>query len=428
MLEVKVPVVGESINEVTIANWLVKDGEIVDIDQPLCEIDSDKATFEVAAEKPGKVKIEVEAGETVAIGAVIAKIDTSVAPPKESKKTAPAEEKVATEEEKAAPLTEQKTESKKEKATEPAAVGSKEVSYAQGVPSPAAAKLLAEHNITPSKVKGTGKDGRITKEDALAAVAQPSNGNGASAKKGAFSRETRKEKMSQLRKTIARRLVGAKNDTAMLTTFNEVDMSAIMQIRNQYKDKFKEQHGVGLGFMSFFTRACCIALQEFPAVNGIIEDENIVYHNYCDIGIAVSTPRGLVVPVIRNAESLTMAEIEKTIVDLGTRGRDNKLTLDEMTGGTFTVSNGGVFGSLLSTPILNAPQSAILGMHKIEERPIALNGQVVIRPMMYLAVSYDHRIVDGKESVSFLVKVKQLLENPSFLLTGSDPVKAVLEV
>lgn len=413
MLEVKVPVVGESITEVTIANWLVKDGDVVDIDQALCEIDSDKATFEVAAEKAGKVSIVAKAGDTIAIGAVIARIDTSVAAPAKKEPVAAA--------------VKEKAETKVEKATEP--VGSKEVSYAKGVPSPAAAKLMSENDLKGGTILGTGKDGRITKEDVLKTIAQKGQGNGSAAiRQGTFSRETRKDKMSTLRKTIAKRLVAAKNETAMLTTFNEVDMSAIMNIRNQYKDKFKELHGVNLGFMSFFTKACCIALQEFPAVNGIIEDENIVFHDYCDIGIAVSTPRGLVVPVMRNAESLSMAEIEKAVLDLGTRGRDNKLTLDEMQGGTFTISNGGVFGSLLSTPILNAPQSAILGMHKIEERPIALNGQVVIRPMMYIALSYDHRIIDGKESVSFLVKVKQLLENPGFMLTGGDPVKAVLGV
>ncbi|HXH19191.1 MAG TPA: 2-oxoglutarate dehydrogenase complex dihydrolipoyllysine-residue succinyltransferase [Chitinophagales bacterium] len=410
MLEVKVPVVGESINEVVIANWLVKDGDVVDIDQPLCEIDSDKATFEVTAEKAGKVSIVAKAGDTVPVGAVIAKIDTTVAIP--PKKETPAAIK-------------EKEETKTEKAAEPQTVGSKEISYAKGVPSPAAAKLMAEHGVKGETIAGSGKEGRITKEDVLKGITQKEKGNGHT-RHAAFSRQTRKEKMSTLRKTIAKRLVAAKNDTAMLTTFNEVDMSAIMQIRNQYKDKFKEIHGVGLGFMSFFTKACCIALQEFPAVNGIIEDENIVFHDYCDIGIAVSTPRGLVVPVIRNAESLSMAEIEQAILDLATRGRDNKLTLEEMAGGTFTISNGGVFGSLLSTPILNAPQSAILGMHKIEERPIAQNGQVVIRPMMYVALSYDHRIIDGKESVSFLVKVKQLLENPALMLTGDDPVKMLL--
>ncbi len=413
MLEVKVPVVGESINEVTIANWLVKDGDVVDIDQPLCEIDSDKATFEVAAEKAGKVSIVAKAGDTVPIGAVIANIDTSVAAPvKKEPVMASVKEKV-----------EQKT----EKVAEPKTIGSKEISYATGVPSPSAAKLMSENDLKGGTVLGTGKEGRITKEDVLKTIAQKEKGNGHT-KPTVFSRETRKEKMSTLRKTIAKRLVAAKNETAMLTTFNEVDMSAIMQIRTQYKDKFKEVHGVSLGFMSFFTKACCIALQEFPAVNGMIEEENIVFHDYCDIGIAVSTPRGLVVPVILNAESLSMAKIEKAVLDLGTRGRDNKLKLDEMQGGTFTISNGGVFGSLLSTPILNAPQSAILGMHKIEERPIALNGQVVIRPMMYVAVSYDHRIIDGKESVSFLVKVKQLLENPGWMATGGDPMKGLLGI
>ncbi|GIV33620.1 MAG: dihydrolipoyllysine-residue succinyltransferase component of 2-oxoglutarate dehydrogenase complex [Chitinophagales bacterium] len=425
MLEVKVPAVGESVTEVTLANWLVKDGDIVEIDQPLCEIDSDKATFEVTAEKSGRIAIVVQAGETVPVGAVIAKIDTSVAVPAKKEPVPaepPADSTVKTEPKEVVKKTETKASQK------PAE--QKETAYAQGVPSPAAAKLIAEHNIKTSSITPSGKGGRITKEDVLKTMArQPEQGNGSEApKKGSFSRETHREKMSTLRKTIARRLVAAKNETAMLTTFNEVDMSAILHIRNQYKEKFKEIHGIGLGFMSFFTKACCIALQEFPAVNGIIEDEYIVYHDYCDIGIAVSTPRGLVVPVIRNAESLSMAEIEKAVVDLATRGRDNKLTLEEMQGGTFTISNGGVFGSLLSTPILNAPQSAILGMHKIEERPIAVNGQVVIRPMMYVALSYDHRIIDGKESVSFLVRVKQLLENPAFMLTGDDPVKTLLGV
>ena len=413
--EVKIPEVGESITEVVIASWLVNDGDVVDIDQPLCEIDSDKATLELPSEQAGKVSLVAKAGDKVAIGAVIAKIDTSVKAPvkKEAPKDQPVKEKVV--------------EQKAERVPDP--ISSPTASYAKEVPSPAASKLMAEHGIPVSKVNATGKGGRITKEDVLNAIAHKANGNGNGSRvkqERSFSRETRKENMSTLRKTIAKKLVAARNETAMLTTFNEVDMSSIMNIRKQYKEKFKEVHGVGLGFMSFFTKACCIALQDFPAVNGIIEDENIVYHDFCDIGIAVSTPKGLVVPVIRNAESLSMAEIEKAVLDLGTRGRDNKLTLDEMQGGTFTISNGGVFGSLLSTPILNAPQSAILGMHKIEERPVALNGQVVIRPMMYVAVSYDHRIVDGKESVSFLVKVKQLLETPGFMLTGGDPVKSVL--
>jgi 2-oxoglutarate dehydrogenase E2 component (dihydrolipoamide succinyltransferase) len=289
---------------------------------------------------------------------------------------------------------------------------------------PVAAAIIADRKVDPKKITPSGPEGKILKEDVLAALTSPGRKPGAEL----FSRNEKPEKMSNLRKTISRRLVEAKNTTAMLTTFNEVNMQAIMDIRNQYKEKFKEIHGVGLGFMSFFVKACCYALQEWPSVNAYIDGDNIVYHDYCDVSIAVSTPRGLTVPVIRNAESLSMADIERKVIEVATKARDSKLTADDLTGGTFTITNGGVFGSLLSTPIINIPQSAILGMHKIEERPIALNGQVVIKPMMYVALSYDHRIVDGRESVSFLVRVKELLENPDQLLFGKDPLKTLLEL
>jgi len=414
MKDIKVPEVGESITEVSIAQWLVSDGDYVELDQLICEIDSDKATFELPAEHAGKIQLIAQDGDDVAVGEVICKIDTSVKAP-QKKET----ETVVVEEEK-----------KKETAPKQEESKVQDTSYAKGHPSPAAAKTMEENQLKAKSVNGTGKGGRITKQDVEEAIKNKLNEvqstSALSLPSGDFSRETRKEKMSKLRRTVAKRLLAAKNDTAMLTTFNEVDMSAIMQLRKQYKEKFKEKHNIGLGFMSFFTKACCIALNEFPTVNGRIDEDHIVYHDYCDIGIAVSTPRGLVVPVLRNAESLSMADIEKGIKDLAIKGRDNKLTLEEMTGGTFTISNGGVFGSLMSTPILNAPQSAILGMHKIEERPVAINGKVEIRPMMYLAVSYDHRIIDGKESVSFLVKVKELLENPSFMLLGNDPVQTIL--
>lgn len=439
-MEIKVPEVGESITEVTISQWLVEDGDYVEMDQTICEIDSDKSTFELPAEKSGKIKLIAKEGDDVNVGDVICEIDTSVEAPEkkeqESTKKESKEEKEQEREEKEKKEEgKENGENKKEEKEEETVTAEKEkaesTSYAKGHPSPAAAKLIKENDLDTKKINGTGKDGRITKQDVEEAIQQKLT-EAASEKpvtsKGNFSRETRKEKMSKLRRTIAKRLVAAKNDTAMLTTFNEADMSAVMDVRKQFKEKFKEKYDVNLGFMSFFTKACCIALPEFPAVNGSIEEDHIVYHDYCDIGIAVSTPRGLVVPVIRNAESLSMAEIEKAIIELATKGRDNKLTLEEMTGGTFTISNGGVFGSLMSTPILNPPQSAILGMHKIEERPVVVNGKVEIRPMMYLAVSYDHRIIDGKESVSFLVRVKELLENPGQMILGKDPVKALLEL
>lgn len=397
MVDVKVPSVGESISEVTIASWLKKDGDMVKLDEAICSIESDKATLEISAPKAGKLKILVKEGETVNIGTKVAEVDeTAVA--------------TAT----AAPGL---------KAPEPLAQKSSPAPD-KNFPSPAASKILAEKGVDVSSVQGSGKDGRITKSDAVSAEAPKASSPAQSESKtlaqqtfsSSFSREIRREKMSGLRKTIAARLLVAKNTTAMLTTFNEVDMSAVMEIRKKYKDSFKEKHGVGLGFMSFFTKACCAALKQYPAVNGMIDGTDLVYHNYADVGVAVSTPRGLVVPVIRNAESMGMAQIESKIVELATRARDGKLSIDEMQNGTFTITNGGIFGSMLSTPILNAPQSAILGMHNIVERPVAVNGQVVIRPIMYLALSYDHRIIDGRESVSFLKAVKEMLEDPSRLL------------
>lgn len=422
LLEIKVPTVGESISEVTISNWLVKDGDYVKQDQVLCEMESDKATFELNAEKAGKITIVVQAGTDVPIGELVCKIDTDAeAPAAAAKAEAPKEEAKKEEPKKEEPKKEEA-----QKAEAPKADA--EAGYAKGHAGPGTAKLAAEKGVNLSQITGTAKGGRVTKADVLNALQNGSSNVGEYSLPGtAGSREQKKEKMSNLRKTIAKRLLAAKNQTAMLTTFNEVDMGPIMALRTQYKDKFKEAHGVGLGFMSFFTKACAIALLEFPAVNGAIEDDtNIVYHDYVDMGVAVSTPKGLVVPVIRNAESLTMAGIEKAVIEVATKARDGKLTIEEMTGGTFTLTNGGVFGSLLSTPILNSPQSAILGMHKIQERPMAIDGKVEIRPMMYLALSYDHRIIDGKESVSFLVRVKFLLENPSHLLFGEDPTKMLL--
>lgn len=398
-VEVKIPVIGESITEVTLASWIKKDGDYVKEGDALCEVESDKATMELPATNSGVLKITKEAGSECKIGEVIGSIDTSA--------TAPAGGAPKVE----APKAEVKTEAPKQ-----ASSNEKEVNH----PSPAARKILDEKGVSANDVKGSGKDGRITKEDAMNASAKPASApakvvaTAATAVPG--SRNTRVEKMTRLRKTIATRLVEAKNTTAMLTTFNEVDMSALMDLRKKYKDSFKEKHGVNLGFMSFFTKACTIALREFPAVNAQISGEDVVFHDYADIGIAVSTPKGLVVPVVRNAENLSLAGIEKEIINLATKARDGKITIEEMQGGTFSITNGGVFGSMLSTPILNIPQSAILGMHNIVERPVAVNGQVVIRPIMYLALSYDHRIIDGRESVSFLKKVKELLEDPSRLL------------
>lgn len=409
MIDIKVPTVGESISEVTLIKWLKNDGEYVDRDEVIAELESEKATFEVNAEQAGILKTVGKEGDTLKIGDVVARIDETAARPEEKKA-----------EKKPSPNgSENKKETIAEKAIQPPSVADAGIKA-----TPVASAMIADKKIEPSKISPSGTGGKILKHDVLEALTKP----GRAAGQPMFSREARKEKMSNLRKTVSRRLVEAKNTTAMLTTFNEVDMSPVMSIRSLYKDKFKEKHGVNLGFMSFFTKACCYALQEWPAVNAYIDGDEIVYHSYCDISIAVSAPKGLVVPVIRNAESLSMAEIEKKVGELAAKARDNKLSMEEMQGGTFTITNGGVFGSLMSTPIINIPQSAILGMHKIEERPIALNGQVVIRPMMYLALSYDHRIIDGRESVSFLVRVKELLENPSQLLFGKDPVKALLEL
>jgi 2-oxoglutarate dehydrogenase E2 component (dihydrolipoamide succinyltransferase) len=407
-LEIKVPAVGESITEVTLAQWLKQDGDYVEMDENIAELESDKATFELPAEKAGILRIVAQEGDTIEIGAIVATIEEGDAP-------------AAGDSVKPAADTAKETQT-----TAPAAAETTENpdSYAAGTASPAAAKILREKGIDPSTIKGTGKDGRITKEDAEKAQAKPAAPKVESKPAAvapatplvAGARNERREKMSSLRKTIAKRLVSVKNDTAMLTTFNEVNMQPIMDLRAKYKETFKEKYGVGLGFMSFFTKAVTTALKEWPAVNARIEENEIVYSDFADISIAVSAPKGLVVPVIRNAESMSLHEIEKTILDLAGKARDNKLTIDEMTGGTFTITNGGVFGSMMSTPIINAPQSAILGMHNIVQRPVAENGQVVIRPMMYLALSYDHRIVDGRESVSFLVRVKQLLEDPAILL------------
>ncbi len=394
IVDVTVPTVGESITEVTIASWSKKDGDSVGLDEIICELESDKATFELPSPQAGVLRIVSPEGSTIPIGSVIAKIEAGAV-------TAPAPSP-------AAPVA----------AASPAVNGGD--NYAAGHPSPAAAKVLAEKGIAPAAVSGTGVGGRITKEDAVkaekpaekpAAPATP-----AAAPVAAGTRGSRREKMTSLRKTISRRLVAVKNETAMLTTFNEVDMKPIMDLRKLYKDKFKDVHGVGLGFMSFFTKACAIALKEFPVVNAYIDGDEIIYNDFADISIAVSAPRGLVVPVIRNAEKLSFAEVEAEVIRLATRARDNKLTLEEMNGGTFTITNGGIFGSMLSTPIINAPQSAILGMHNIVERPVAINGQVEIRPIMYVALSYDHRTIDGKDSVSFLVRVKQLLEDPTRML------------
>ena len=396
----KIPAGGESITEVTLSKWIKNNGDYVQMDEIIAELESDKATFELTAEKAGVLITKASEGDTITIGSVVCVIDDKAAAPVSAAKSTPAVEKALTT---STPVSETKK-------------SNNEATYASGHPSPAAAKILSEKGIDAQAIKGSGKDGRITKEDAQAA--NLSEAKSAAAIIAPGSRATRSEKMSSLRKTVAKRLVAVKNETAMLTTFNEVDMQPIMDIRAKYKDKFKEKYGVGLGFMSFFTKAVCEALQAFPAVNAQINGEEIIYHHYADISIAVSAPKGLVVPIIKNAESLSLAGIEKAVAELAIKARENKLTLEEMTGGTFTITNGGVFGSMMSTPIINAPQSAILGMHNIVDRPVAINGQVVIRPMMYVALSYDHRIIDGRESVGFLVRVKQLLENPERMLLG----------
>ncbi|MGN7808972.1 2-oxoglutarate dehydrogenase complex dihydrolipoyllysine-residue succinyltransferase [Flavobacterium sp. 22076] len=412
ILEMKVPSPGESIKEVEIATWLVKDGDYVEKDQAIAEVDSDKATLELPAEMSGVITLKAEEGDTVAVGAVVCLIDTDAAKPAGSGSAAPAAEAPKAEAPKAeAPKAEVKAEAPK---AAPAAT-----SYAAGTPSPAARKILDEKNIAPATVSGTGKGGRITKDDAVNAV--PSMGTPTGGSRG-----TERTKLSMLRRKVAERLVSAKNETAMLTTFNEVNMTPINQIRNEYKDAFKAKHGgLGLGFMSFFTKAVTRALQLYPDVNSMMDGDYKIAYDFADISIAVSGPKGLMVPVVRNAELLTFRGIEAEIKRLALRARDGQITVDDMTGGTFTITNGGVFGSMLSTPIINPPQSGILGMHNIIERPIAVNGKVEIHPMMYVALSYDHRIIDGRESVGFLVAVKEALENPVELLMNGDAKRAL---
>jgi 2-oxoglutarate dehydrogenase E2 component (dihydrolipoamide succinyltransferase) len=410
IIELKVPSPGESITEVTISRWLVKDGDYVSKDQEVAEVESDKATLTINAEDSGAIKIMAGEGETVKVGQVVCSVDTSVkgiakaTPPAVSQKQEP---KVAMPESVKA-------------AEEPASNG-----YAKGLPSPAAKKIMEEQRIPPSRISGSGKEGRITKGDVLDVISKGFDASTVPAWSG--TREVERKKMTPLRKKLGQRLVSVKNNTAMLTTFNEVDMSRIYAIRAKYKDRFKEQYGTSLGFMSFFTKAVTEALFHFPAVNAMIDGDDLVYHKYCDIGIAVSAPKGLVVPVLRNAEGMSLAQIETGIKNLALKARDNKIELKDMEGGTFTITNGGVFGSLMSTPILNPPQSAILGMHNVVDRPIAVDGQVVIRPMMYIALSYDHRVIDGRESVGFLVKVKEMCENPvRMMFGGKDPNELLL--
>ena len=400
-IEIKVPTVGESISEVTLVKWLKANGAYADRDEVIAELESEKATFEINAEQAGAISHVAKEGDTLAIGDLVCTIDTSAVKPAE-----------------AAPV------KKEEAPSAPVQKAAPQPVAAEVKATPVAAAIIADKHVDSKKIVPSGSNGKIVKQDVLEALSSPGRKPGVPL----FSRNDRPEKMSNLRKTVSRRLVEAKNTTAMLTTFNEVDMSAIMDIRKKYKDQFKEHHGVNLGFMSFFTKACCYALQAYPSVNAYIDGDQIIFHDYCDVSIAVSAPKGLVVPVIRNAESLSMAEIELAVIDLATKAKNNKLTIEEMTGGTFTITNGGIFGSMMSTPIINIPQSAILGMHNIVERPMAVNGQVVIKPMMYVALSYDHRIIDGRESVGFLVMVKHLLENPALLLFGKDPVSALLEL
>ena len=420
-IEIKVPVIGESIKEVTLTKWIKKDGEWVERDEVIAELESEKASFEINAEQAGILHTLAKEDEDIEIGDVVATIDTG------GKKPAGQNDAKGAGEEKAKPK-EEETVQKSRSDNFPA----EKITPEENQPrkrediktTPVAAAILAEKKIDPSKISATGFHGKITKNDVLSALENPGRAVG----KELFSRTETPKKMSNLRRTISRRLVEAKNNTAMLTTFNEADMGAIMDLRTKYKETFKKTHDVNLGFMSFFTKACCFALQEWPSVNARMEGDNLIYHDFCDISIAVSSPKGLVVPVIRNAESLSMAEIEKEVVDLAVKARESKLTIEEMTSGTFTITNGGIFGSMMSTPIINIPQSAILGMHNIIQRPVAINGQVVIRPMMYLALSYDHRVIDGRESVSFLMRIKQMLENPEQLLFGKDPVKALLQL
>ena len=400
ILEMKVPSPGESITEVEIAEWLVQDGDYVEKDQAIAEVDSDKATLELPAEESGTITLKAKEGDAVEVGAVVCLIDTSASKPEGD-----------------TPSVDSKPQ--KETPSNSTPQPSSKTTYASGTASPAAKKILAEKNIDARTILGTGKDGRITKEDAVKAV--PSMGQ----KVDVEGRGVKRSKLSMLRRKVAERLVAAKNETAMLTTFNEVDMSPIFELRKQYKEIFKEKHEVSLGFMSFFTLAVVRALKLFPAVNSMIDGKEMISYDFCDISIAVSGPKGLMVPVIRNAENLTFKGVESEVKRLAIRARDGQITVDEMTGGTFTISNGGVFGSMLSTPIINPPQSGILGMHNIIERPVAVDGKVEIRPMMYVALSYDHRIIDGKESVGFLVAVKEALENPQEFLMDNDVKKAL---
>lgn len=404
MIDMKVPSPGESISEVQIARWLKEDGAYVQKDEEIVEIDSDKATLAIPAEVSGKLKILVNEGETVAVGSIICQIDNkAIAPtsPKESKKPTIKDEAVQTKPDANTTATQTPT-------TTP------------GIATPTAMSMMTEHNIHPSQVQGTGSRGRITKADVLSLLA------GGFGSHSSTTRNVRRQKMTMLRKKVAERLVSVKNETAMLTTFNEVDMTAMMELRKTYKDIFEKKHGIGLGYMSFFTKAVTEALALYPAVNAMIDGDEIVYHDYADIGIAVSTPKGLMVPVLRNAEGMSLADIEKGIKELAIKARDGKITIEEMTGGTFTITNGGVFGSLMSTPIINPPQVAILGMHKIQDRAMVINGEIKIRPMMYVALSYDHRVIDGKESVGFLVKVKELLENPVNMLFAGKSTNEIL--
>ncbi|MFI5187236.1 MAG: 2-oxoglutarate dehydrogenase complex dihydrolipoyllysine-residue succinyltransferase [Chitinophagales bacterium] len=430
MIEIKVPTVGESINEVTLVKWLKNDGDYVQRDEVIAELESEKATFEVNAEQAGILKTVGHEGDTLNIGDVLAKIDEAAEKPGKSEVRGQKSEGEGN-----GIMNKEQGTRNKEQGTRnlPTGQAGKEQetkkkeadkSNSEIKATPVASAMIADKKINPSTISPSGIGGKILKDDVLDALTHPGRKPGTKL----FSRDEKTEKMSNLRKTVSRRLVEAKNTTAMLTTFNEVNMQPVMDIRAKYKDKFKELHGVNLGFMSFFTKSVCYALQEWPAVNSYIDGDSIITHNFCDISIAVSAPKGLVVPVIRNAESLSMAEIEEKVMELATKARENKLSLEEMQGGTFTITNGGVFGSLMSTPIINIPQSAILGMHKIEERAVVIDKQIVIRPMMYVALSYDHRIIDGRESVSFLVRVKELLENPDQLLFGKDPVKSLLEL
>jgi 2-oxoglutarate dehydrogenase E2 component (dihydrolipoamide succinyltransferase) len=406
MLEMKVPSPGESITEVQIASWLVKNGDYVEKDQAIAEVDSDKATLELPAEASGVITLKAGEGDVVKVGEVVCLIDTNAPKPASAPKAETP-----------------KVEQKPAAAEKPAAAPVASQTYATGTPSVAAQKIMAENNI--KQVAGTGKDGRITKQDVLAQLSKGFE-VAENTKTWAGSRDEKREKMSMLRRRIAERLVSVKNETAMLTTFNEIDMKPVMDLRAQYKDAFAKKHDINLGFMSFFTKAATEALQLFPAVNAYIENDEIVYHNYADVGVAVSSPKGLMVPVLRNAEQMSLADIEKEIKRLAIKARDGKITIEDMQGGTFTITNGGVFGSMLSTPIINPPQSAILGMHNIVERAVVVAGKVEVRPVMYLALSYDHRIIDGKEAVGFLVKIKEMLENPSRIIFGGKNPNEVL--